>query len=237
MTSLKEKLMHDIKHGKVSMTPRIYFTLRFMALIATSIAILVVTIFIINFISFSIRISMHDALLGFGTRGVEAFLKHFPWPFLLADIGLIVLLQHLVRNFSFGYRVPVLYLASGLIVFAAILGILMDRATPFNDVMHERRSKLPPGARGMYEGVRPPHPGSGICRCKILSIEGNVLQVEDLRPGVSATSTLTVVLPMDSRRATTTDLSVGDIVFIAGEEGDIIEAFGVKKADGRREKR
>ena len=84
----------------------------------------------------------------------------------------------------------------------------------------------------MYEGVRPPPPGSGICRCTILAIEGNVLTVEDTRPigDSGATTTLTVVLPLDSRRATTTDLAVGDVVFIAGEEKDgVIEAFGVKK--------
>jgi len=238
MTSLKEKLLQDIKEGKVAMTPRVYFTVRFAALVATALSILVVTIFIVNFISFSVRISMSDSLLGFGPRGFSAFLWHFPWPFLLADIGLIILLQHLLRHFSFGYRIPVLYVVGALIAFAAIFGIVMDRATPLNDMLHERREKLPPGARGMYEGVRPPPKGSGICRCKILSIEGNVLQVEDIRPDGGATTTLTVVLPIDSRRATTTGLSVGDVVFIAGEEeGGVIEAFGVKKADGARRMR
>lgn len=236
MTSLKERLLHDIKDGKVAMRPRIYFTLRLAALIATLIAILVISVFIVNFISFSIRISMSDALLGFGAPGVGAFFAHFPWHLAVLDALLILLLQYLLRHFSFGYRIPVLYLVGVLIAGASLFGVTLDRATPFNERMHERRMYLPPGPRGMYEGVRPPPKGSGICRCKILAVEGNILTVEDIRPDAdSATSSLIVVLPSDSRRATTTGLTVGDIVFIAGkEEGGVIEAFGVRKVGDRR---
>lgn len=74
---------------------------------------------------------------------------------------------------------------------------------------------------------RPPPPGSGICRCTILTIEGNELTVQDTR---SATTSLRVILPEDDRHATTTDLEVGDVVFIAGEEKDgVIYAFGVHR--------
>lgn len=233
MTSLKDRLMHDIKDGKVSMRPRIYFTLRLAALVATVLAILAITVFIVNFISFSIRISMNDTLLGFGAPGVGAFLAHFPWHLAVLDALLVLLLQYLLRHFRFGYRIPILYVVMALVAGAGLVGFALDRTTPFNDRMHEKRMHLPPGPRGLYDGVRPPPRGSGICRCRIISIDGNVMQVEDLRPG-GATSTLTVMLPLDSRRATSTGLSVGDIVFIAGEEQDgIIEAFGVRKGSQR----
>ncbi len=233
MNSLKEKLLKDIRAGEVSMRPRVYFTLKLAVLIATALSILAITVFIINFIFFSIRLNGHETLLGFGSQGFGAFLFFFPWPLLVLDIGLIALLQWLVRKFRFGYHIPVLYLVAAAVFGATLIGFALDRGTSFNDRVFEKRGHLPPGMRGFYDGARkPPRLGSGICRCSILSIEGNTLIVEDTRPVADggATTTLTVVLPSDSRRATTTNLSVGDVIFIAGEEKDgVIQAFGVKK--------
>ncbi len=235
--SLKDKLMKEIKSGEVAMTPRVYFTLQWAALVGTIAAILVVTVFIVNFIFFSIRLNTSEQLLGFGPQGFGAFLHFFPWPLALLDVALVFLLQWLLRGFKFGYRIPLLYLIGGLIVGAGLIGFALDRATPFNDRLHEGRGRLPGPMRGFYDGAKRPHKGSGICRCTILAIQGNTLIVEDTRPleEGGATTTLTVVIPPDTRRATTTDLSVGDIVFIAGEEeGGVIEAFGIKSEGERR---
>ncbi len=239
MTNLKEKLLKEIKSGEVAMTPRLYFTLKIAALLVTSLAILLVTVFIVNFIFFSIRLSSSETLIGFGPQGFGAFLAFFPWHLAILDVALVFLLQWLLRHFKFGYRVPLLYLLAGLIVGAGLIGFALDRATPFNDRMHDGRGRLPPPMRMMYDRAhRGPPPGSGVCRCTILAIDGNTLTVEDTRAVAEgkATTTLTVVIPPDTRRATTTGLSVGDIVFIAGEEKDgIIQAFGVKKeGEGKR---
>lgn len=230
--TLKDKLLKEIKAGDVTMTPRYYFTLKWAALVGTVAAILIVTIFIVNFIFFSIRLNSSEDLLGFGLEGFIAFIFFFPSHLALLDVGLILLLQWLLRHFKFGYSVPLLYLLAGLVFGAGLIGFALDRATPFNDHMHEGRGHLPPPMRGIYDGAKRLHKGSGICRCTILAITGNTLTVEDTRPihDGGATSTLKVVIPLDARRATTTGLSVGDVVFIAGEEKDgAIEAFGVKK--------
>ena len=226
--SLKEQLLEDIRAGDVMMTPRAYFTLKLAAFTATAGGVLLVSIFIFNFIFFSIRVSGNDALLGFGPHGFEAFARFFPWHLLILDVILIVLLQWLVRHFRFGYRIPILYLVGALILAAFTFGFALDRGTPLNDRLHEGRDRLPPPLGRFYEGAhKGPMKGSGICRCTILAIEGNVLTVEDTR---EATSTLKVILPSDDRHATSTGLKVGDVVLIAGEEDDgVIRAFGVKK--------
>lgn len=230
--SLKQKLLSEIKEGKVAMTPRMYFVLKMAALALLAGAIVFVTIFIWNFIFFSLRINGQDALLGFGPRGFQAFMVFFPWHFLLLDIGLILVLQQLIKEFRFGYRVPALAFIAALIAFAGLVGFALDRGTTVNDRLHEGRGHLPPPVRGLYEGARRPLPtGSGICRCTVLSIDGNTITVEDTR---NATTTLTVILPEDDRRATTTGIQVGDVIFIAGEEEDgVIHAFGVRK-EGER---
>jgi hypothetical protein len=226
--NLKEKLLSQIKDGKVHMTPRVAYVAQLVALAATSIAIVVVTVFIVNFIFFSMRIAASETLLMFGTHGALSFLYFFPWPLALLDVGLVFLFQWLIRKFKFGYSVPILYVVGTLVVGAFAIGLVIDRGTSFNDAVHERRAHLPPPLRGLYEGAEHSFPrGSGICRCTILSIVGDTLTVEDTRIG---TTTLTVILPANDRHATTTGLSVGDTVFIAGEEdGNSIRAFGVLK--------
>ena len=110
-------------------------------------------------------------------------------------------------------------------------GFALDRGTYFNDNMMERAEgehHLPPPFNALYGGARrPPH--DGVCRCVITEIGAGTLTVEDYRRG--ATTTLTVILPTDDARATSTDLEIGDLVMVAGDrDGDVIRAFGVRKA-------
>lgn len=226
-STIKDRLLKDIRAGEVHMTPRAYFTLKLSALIIMALSALAISIFICNFIFFSIRFSGQHELLGFGSRGFTTFLYFFPWHLLAIDILLIALLQRLLRQFRTGYKIPVLYLLGALILAAALLGFAVD-STRINDRMAERSERLPSPFRDFYDRAQRPLPlGSGVCRCTIIAIEGNKLTVEDLRDG---TSTLVVFLPENNPRATTTSLQVGDIVFIAGEEADgVIEAFGIRK--------
>jgi hypothetical protein len=228
--SIKSKVLGDIQSGAVLMRPKFFFTLHFLVTIGSAAAIIFITVGILNFIAFSIRINSQETLLNFGPHGWEAFIRFFPWVWLGIDILLIAALQAMLRRFRFGYAVPVIYLAAGILLSAAAVAIILDRATPLNDRLYDRHSRLPHPLDEFYEFAhRPPGSGSGVCRCTIVAIVGNILTVEGRR-GTDATSTLRVVVPQDNSRATTTGLSVGDTVFIAGEEDDgVIHAFGIQR--------
>ncbi len=227
--SIKDQLLRDIRSGQLAMRPKFYFTLKMLALAAVALAALVVSIAILNFILFSIRIGGHDSLLSFGPRGFWAFIMFFPWSLLMVDIGLIVLLQWLLRKFRFGYQVPVLYLLAGLVVATTAAGFVIDRGTPLNDQLYEMRGHGLPSPLGRFydRAHLPPPPGSGVCKCTITAIEGNMLTVKDTREG---TTTFTVLLPANDPRATTTNLDIGDVIFVAGDMQDgVIRAFGVRE--------
>jgi hypothetical protein len=138
-------------------------------------------------------------------------------------------LEWLVREFRFGYKIPVLYLLFGIFVLTAATALAIDRGTDINDrlLVHADRNELPFGG-DFYEGARRPMPGSGVCVCTITAIAGNMLTVDDPRSGT--TTSLIIILPLDDPRATTSSLMVGDTIFIAGDvkEGTI-QAFGVRK--------
>ncbi len=228
-TELKNKLLATIRSGEVTMKSRAYFIGRTLLTAGIAVSALLVSVFIINFISFSIRINQHEALLGFGGSGLLRFFTFFPWHLLVIDAVLLLLLQRLLRSFRRGYQTPLLYLIGGILVLSLSLGILIDLSTPLNDRAFKNRGALPPPFGKIYGGAkRLPQRGDGICRCTILEIRGSTLIVEDTRSG---TTTLTVQLPANSPRATSTRLQVGDVIFIAGEEREgVIHAFGVKKA-------
>lgn len=154
MHNLKDRILGEIRQGKVNMRPRLYFTLTVAALVLVSFVVLVISVFIFNFILFSIRLNHQDSLLGFGPRGWGVFLAFFPWTLLLIDIALVLVLETLLRRFRFGYRVPVLYLLGGLVCLTVLTGAVLDRGTAFNDQLFERRHELPPPLENFYVRAR-----------------------------------------------------------------------------------
>ncbi len=228
-SDMKDRLLRKIDARELLMRPKIYFTLQVAALTLVAIAVLLVSIFIFNFIFFSIRINSRDSLLGFGPRGIWAFLAFFPWMFLLVDVVLVLVLEWLLRKFRSGNRIPALYLLFGLIGLTVVTGLFIDRATGINDRMLLRSDEhlLPPPLDAFYGGARHHFaPESGICTCIITAIDGTVVYLRD----ADGTTTLTAVLPLNDPRATTTLLKVGDIVIVAGDRrGDEIKAFGVHR--------
>lgn len=232
--SLRDKIFAQIKTERITMRPRLYFTLQIAAVAFVAMLVLLASIFIFNFILFSIRINSHDAFLQFGPQGLKNFIIFFPWPILLLDIAFIVLLEWLIRKFRFGYRIPMVYLVGALLVLTFATGFALDRGTYLNELLMDRdeHQGLPGPFGGLYHHARrAPH--DGICRCVITAIEGPMLTVADFREG--ATTTYSVLLPENDHHATTTGLSVGDIVFVAGERdaSGVIHAFGVRKESDR----
>lgn len=231
MNDIKNTILKEIESGRVQMTPRVYFSLKLLQFTTLSIAILVLTVLIFNFIFFHIRINSHTELLWWGPRGIRAFLYFFPWPLLTLDILLIIALQWFMRQFRFGYKTPTLYLVSGLITISFVCGLILDQ-THMNDALHNQRRGLPSPMRAIFESLgKPPGRGSGICKCEIVRMEGSILFVEDVREGSGELK----VVPESDDAFHSKNLTIGDIVYIAGDEKDgVIHAFGIiKEGEGR----
>ncbi|HVV38951.1 MAG TPA: hypothetical protein VHD31_01365 [Candidatus Paceibacterota bacterium] len=227
--SVRESVLNKIRTNELTQRPRIFFMLNVAAVVLVALAVLVLSVLIFNFILFMLRINSHDTLLGFGPRGLELFIYVFPWPLFFIDVFLVLALEWLIRKFRIGYKIPALYLLLGLLLATAAASFYIDRGTDFNDKLLHRADRHELFFVGTFvEGARRPMPGSGVCVCTITAIAGNTLTVADTRSGT--TTELTVLLPLDDPRATTTSLKVGDRVFIAGDAvSGALRAFGVRK--------
>lgn len=233
--TMQEKVLAAIAEQRVAMRPKLYFTAKIMLLAVVAVVVLVLSIAIVNFMLFGIRLNSHETLLGFGPRGFWLFFLRFPWALLIFDIGAIALLSYLMRQFRFGYRTPFIYILLALAVTSAALGFVVDRGTPFNDQLYEqaRVQRLPPPFAGIYSGMRREwDEREGMCHCTVLSIDDDTLIVADVR---DADTQYTVVFPPDEAFATTSGVSVGDTVLIAGDvdESGVIHAFGLRAAPPR----
>lgn len=227
-----QNILEKIRKNELTLKPKTYFRLRFAAFILVVVAVLVVSVFLSSFILFTIRASGQASLIGFGPAGWQVFLFLFPWGLSTLEIGLIILLQYLLRSFKFGYRVPVLYLLGGVIFVMLVSGFVIDK-TPLHGALLRQadRNQLPPPFGNLYENARRlPPPGHGIFLGTITSITGNTLSIALLNPmDTSATTAVTVIVPSGQ---TTVQEKVGDRIFIRGKmiDGEI-QAQDIKNAN------
>src|SRR4051812_38105080 len=118
--TVKDSILEKIKAGEVSMRPRSYFVLKSIILGILAIIGIFVSSLLLSFIFFSLHVSGRLFLLGFGGRGIEAFILLFPWKLFLIDLIIVFVLQSLIKQFRFGYK----FCLACLFLLAFILNLL-----------------------------------------------------------------------------------------------------------------
>lgn len=231
--SIIEKVNAQIASGRVHMRSRALFVLKGIALLSLACIVFVTSTLIVNFMLFSIHMQSAEELLEFGPRGWYAFFLFFPWRLLVIDALGIILLVFLLRTFRFGYRVPLLYIFGALIAGAVLFGFTIERHTPMNAIILHvvDRDDVPESVHMFNQIHTPPPPREGTCHCEVVAItDAEHFVVRD-----AFTNTEFVAVITDETHATTTNLKVGDKVFLAGEmEDGIFEIFGLKRGGWRR---
>jgi len=145
------EVMQEIKKKNVKMKPRIFFVISSLLLSFGLFLSIALASFLINLISFRLRVHAPFQYLRFGRPGYLPFLHVFPWPMLILAIASIVIGIVIIRKYDISYKKSFWGIAIGLIVFAIIFGLIIDKTG-----INERASKFPP-MREMYhrESVGP----------------------------------------------------------------------------------
>jgi len=152
--NIKESVLKRIHRGDIRMRSRMYFVVRVLGLVLVAALVLVVTLFLLNFILFSIRLNRQDMLLAAGPHGWQAFASFFPWEWLALDVLLVLALQWLLRTFRWGWRTPALYVFGGLALLVLAAGFAVDRGTTLNDDLFRMREQLPSPLKEVYIAAR-----------------------------------------------------------------------------------
>ena len=224
--SLKDKILGEIESGRVKMRPRFHFLLKAGLWIFGTVIAFILALYLTSFVLFILARSGLFLLPGFGFRGVMALLLDFPWGLILAVIVFVVLLEILVRHYSFAYKRPFFYSVLGVVGLVLFLGFVV-RATSFHSGLFRQAGEgRLPFIGGLYRGFeggrfRNIHPGV----VSEFREGGFILELKD-------GDKLEVVYRPETRFSASSSLGLDDAVVVFGEsDGGIIRAFGVRRVE------
>lgn len=227
-TEIKSNVFEKIRKGEISMRPKMYFIARAALLIIVAVIAFIIAMFVLSFAFFSIHESGEQFLLGFGQRGLLAFIALFPWWSLVFTILLILLLDYLLRYFKFGYRVSMLEIFLFALAVVIIAGIIINFTPLHSSLLNNADNDNLPIIGSLYEQIHDSHEAQGVYRGDITSIQGNefVITHNDTDRD-SDDGTWTIMAP---EGFDITTLHVGERVYVAGKFiRGIVYAYGIQE--------
>lgn len=223
---LSENIFAAIKNGAVEMRPKWHFILNIALLITGTVLAILTLIFIASFIFFSLRQNGSWFVSDFGVKGWEAFIFSLPWILLIVAGIFIIIVNVLVKKYSFSYGRPLLYSALGIIGFTGLIGFLIS-LTPFHSsLLIEAENEHLPIAGTIYRQYGHRNLGN-IITGRIIGQNANSfgLYSQD-REILTIIITPYTVVPRSG-------INVSEVVVVLGErEGNIVEALGIKPLTG-----
>lgn len=223
--NIKESVLEKIRNAEVQMYSKTYFILKIIAFILAITGLLITSSLLISYVIFSIEVSDRLLLLGFGSRGIQTFLRLFPWHLVLIELILIIVLERIIRYFRWAYRSPLLLILFAIGLLSLCFSIFLTPPT-----LHERllaqKDQLGPLGR-IYNDVEKPSGTKEVLHGKVLHIQTDTLLILNLNtPRSAKPETIAVHIDKSLIKA----LHEGDLVFIAGEwrDGEIF-AYGIRK--------
>jgi len=220
------KVLEKIKSGKIKMRPKIYFILKAI-LVGLSVAVIAIFIlYLISFIVFTLRMSGIWFAPGFGFYGVKIFLFSLPWILISIAIILIIVLEILVKHFSFAYRRPILYSILGIITLVLLGSFALSQIKIHPYLFQKSQERHLPVAGKFYRDF-----GAGKFRN---AHRGIVSEITDNGFFIETrhNETLNIIITPETRFPFGKDIKENDSVMILGERDNCtVRAFGVRKVD------
>ncbi|OGH65872.1 MAG: hypothetical protein A3B90_03150 [Candidatus Magasanikbacteria bacterium RIFCSPHIGHO2_02_FULL_41_13] len=146
-TPLREQVLASIKTGEAKMTPKWHFILKASFFLSACFLIFFLLIYLLSLAVFVLDQKNLWFVPSFGLRGVLLFVLSLPWLLIFLVIIFLLLLQILVRRYSFAYSRPLFFSALAVLVIV-VLGSIMVRQSGFHRV---------PFAKSMYLHFAPQH--------------------------------------------------------------------------------
>lgn len=175
---LEDKVMSQIRSGRVTLRSKYVFLAETLGLGSAFILSVLISILFLDLIFFYMRETDNLYYLGFGSRGVVAFLESFPYFLVSVFIVFIFAAGYMLKRTDMAYKRSFGYLAAGVVLFVLCAG----GALAYTDISQgiERRAFAGEGPFQMFRpflerGVRPRDKGIA---GKILSVESDQLNIQ-----------------------------------------------------------
>ena len=222
--------MKAIRNGQVHMRPRWHFLLISALSITGAFIVLLTLLYVTSLGFFFLRDSGAWYAPSFGARGWFGLLHSLPWILILFVAIFILILELLVRRYTFVYKKP-LVISIVVILALVFLGGLAIAQTPLHRtlMLSARRGDLPPVLNAMYgHPLRTPPPGD-MYNGKIVGLLKSGFVIVD----EGGAGTTTVIVTPDTRLPYGEDFTLGERVVVVGDSSatGTVQAFGVREID------
>ncbi|MEW6617557.1 MAG: hypothetical protein AB1333_04040 [Patescibacteria group bacterium] len=221
--SIKNSVLEKIKSGQAAMKPKWHFVLKAVLIGIGFVIFILLTLFVMSLIIFVLHDNGVWFVPAFGMRGIGRFIVSIPWLLVLACIAFVVVLEILVRKYSFAYRRPFLYSIIGIIALVVVGGIGVSTTR-----MHDNFSRLAmerrlPFAGPIYQGFRTQRPAD-VYPGTVIEITGDGFFIRD-----KSNETFRVSVSRMTRFPFGSEIVVGDEIVVMGDLKDgVIYAFGIR---------
>lgn len=222
--SARDLVLEAIKIGEVKMRPKWHFILKAILGVIGAFIIALALLYLASFIIFiSRQTGVWFAPIS-GFRGWYVFLMSLPWMLVSLLIMFVIVLELLVRRYSFAYRMPLLYSAAGVVLLVVAGGYVVAN-TSFHGRMfrYAEKNELPMAGRFYREYGHQRF--KNIHKGLIEEVAEKKLIIKDRRGEM-----LAVLIVPDTRLDFGADFSKGDLVVVFGNRDDhTVRALGIRK--------
>ena len=219
-----ERVLTEIKSGKVKMRPKVHFLLKTMLVVFSAIAISLFVLYVMSLITFAMRLNGSWFGPEFGMRGLGIFLASIPQLLIFISIVLIVVLEILVRHFSFGHRLPILYSLLAVILFAPLGGFIIDKVGLHTKIFRSSENGRAPAVVKFYHSCCAPELKEAH-RGMVRDVTTTELTIENSQGEI-----VSVFITPDTRFPLGTGIEIGDEVVVMGDYASgTLQAFGIRK--------
>ncbi len=209
---IKEKVLEAIRGGKVEMRPRWRFVFEAVLLGTGAMLLGLVLLYLVSFILFMLRQTGIWFIPWLDSRGIVVFLQSLPWVLIILSVIFLIVLEVLVRRYSFAHRKPLLYSMLALLCIITIGGVAV--APWHGDLFDSAREDKLPILGGLYRNFGLERL-EGIRKGRITEFSVDNFVMEDLR-GITSTIFVTPSTHLVSRGG----FKKGDMVVVFGDEMD-----------------
>ncbi len=228
--SVHTDVMAVIRTGEVHMRPRWHFVL-FSALSITGASLVFLTLLYVASLGiFFLRDSGTWFTPSFGLRGWLSLARDLPWLLILFLLIFIVILELLVRHFSFVYKKPLLASVLGIVALIFAGGFLITQTPLHRSLMLSvQRGELPLAIGMMYSAPLRGQLPDDVYHGQIVGITKDGLVIVD-EDGAGTTS---VFITPQTRLPYGENFATGTRVVVVGDESatGTIRAFGIREID------
>ncbi len=225
--TIHDNVLKAIEAGQVKMKPKWHFIVRTALLLVGTILLTLSILYVASFIIFIMRQNGFLFVSGYGWHGLDVLINSIPWMLVGMTIIFIVLLQILIKKYSFGYGKPLMYSVLAVIAIVIIGGLLLEKTSIHKGLFNEAENDRLPFFGGMYREFGEEHSDS-ITIGKIRELLFNGYRIEN-----HTSDNIIVIVTSETKLPPNSSLQIGDVIFVLGnQKGDVVEAEGIRVFDG-----